>query len=314
MADPELSAEDALMESAGNFMFGSEETPQEPVAEVPAEEPTEVVEEEYEAGQEPQPEGDEVEMVEVQVGEQIIEAPPEIAEILQKHEGMEAAYTEKTQKVAQDRKQLEVNLGLMQQEQAKYEFAASVQDELLQQRMLEEQIQQGQLTLQQHGGTMDPGQYQQWYSAIETAKMQKEAVEKSVATKYQDFQQAQEQSTQEFLSKSTESLKQSIPGWDDAHWGEAKECGIASGYSAAELDQLIDPRAKSILWKAAQYDKIQSGTRPALKKVVAAPRAGTRKAMSKETGDKLNLRKKLKSDNRSDADKAALIGESLKII
>lgn len=305
-----LSAEEALMEQSGNFLFGEE--PTETPVEEPVTESVEEPDEEYEAGQEPQVEGDD-ELVEVEYNGQIIEAPPEIAEVLQKAESMDSDYTQKTQALSAERKQFETTVAELQQQKQQYEFAASIQDDLTQAYMYEQQIEQAQNLLTQQASSLTAPEFQQVQAGIADLKHKRDSLVQSLTTKQQEFQQSQEQAHAELLNKGTETLRSMIPGWNEQHQAEVRQYALDSGFTEAEIAGVVDPRQVNTLWKAAQYDKLKSGAKPAVAKL-AQVKPKSRNPMSKETGGKLNLRKKLKSSKHSAADKAAMIGESISII
>jgi len=127
------------------------------------------------------------------------------------------------------------------------------------------------------------------------------------------LQQAHEQTLTELMTKSTEGLRQKIPGWNDESEGKLKAYALAQGIPEQTYNAVVDPLEKLILHKAMQFDVLQSGVKSAVKTVQNAPtiRPKSRSPMPKETQDRLNLRKKIKNPNRSAKDKGVLIGEDI---
>jgi hypothetical protein len=88
---------------------------------------------------------------------------------------------------------------------------------------------------------------------------------------------------------------------------------LSNGFTEAEIAQVVDPREVEVLYKASLYDALKEGAAPAVKKVLGAPKITpkARQPMSKDVGDSLNLRKRLKSDKLSNSEKASALGDHL---
>jgi len=134
----------------------------------------------------------------------------------------------------------------------------------------------------------------------------------SITGKQAEHQQAQQQSHEELLKKGTEVLTQKIPNWGKESQEKLKDYAVSLGFSEAQVNSLVDPIQVETLWKASQYDALQEGKTAAVKKVQTAPtiKPKSRNPMPKEVGDKLNLRKKMKS-NQTNKAKANALGDHL---
>ncbi len=315
--DNQAAAEDAV----ATMLFGPEGDQVEPEVtekvEIPEEETPETEEEfEYEAGQEPTPEGDDTEetqeetdLVEFEFDGQLLEAPVAIKEALMRQQD----YTQKTQAVAEDRKTLEVQRGEVEYQQRQVQFVESVQPDLLKAQQLESQAEEAHKYLRDNIDNLSATDIEKIRLGIEDFRKERDDLVQSITNKQTEFQQAQEQAHGELLKKGTEILQQRIPGWGKEAQEQLHEYASAAGFSEAEINSLVDPRQVETLWKASQYDALQSGKAAAVKKVQAAPsiKQKSRNPMPKRTGEKLNLRKKLKSNKISNSDKASLVGEDL---
>ncbi len=308
-------------EDIGAMFLGEEPETEEVVEEVQeeAEEEVEEVEEvaaeddseDSDTTEDPEPVESNDDLVEVEYEGQLIEAPKAIADALMR----QADYTQKTQEVATQRKEVETALGLVEQQKLQYEFAQSVQPKVLEAQQLESQADQYRKYLKTaiDSGELDALQMQRVQMEISELESNRDKIVAEINNQTDEFQQAQEQSRQELLNKGTEVLKQTIPGWGEEAQKQLRDYALGSGFTEQEVNSLIDPRQVTTLWKASQYDVLQSGKSAAVKKVQDAPtiKPKARDPMPQETKDKLNLRKKLQSNKISSRDKQKLVAEDL---
>jgi len=303
-------------EKIGDFLFGPEEIQEaaeeealEPAPETEDVEPVEEGEESEEEVEASEDEESDDDVVEVEFEGEIIEAPKKIAEALMR----QSDYTKKTQEVAEQRKLIETRQGEIENLQKQYEFAQEVQPDMLKVQQFDAQIEEAGKYLKDNLDNLSDKDIMKIRMAIDETRQEREQLVHSLQSKTQEFQQAQEQSRQELLKKGTEVLRSRIPNWGEKHQKAVREFALNSGYAEQELNNLIDPRHVEVLWKASEYDRLKSGATPAVQKVSGAPtiKPKSRNPMPKERGDKLNLRKALKSPKKSDKDKANLLGHHI---
>ena len=302
-------AQAAAEEAVADMIFGPEETPEEYVPDpkpVPEGDEPEETEEEVEATEE-EVEGDPI--VEFEWNGQLIEAPTSIKESLMRQQD----YTQKTQEISAQRKAIEVTLGEVELRKQQYDFAQSIQGDLLKAQQLEATANEAREYIKNNLDNLPQSDVMKWQMAIEDARRERDELVQSLTAKQREHQQAQEQAHVELLNKGTEVLRSKIPGWGEDGQKQVRDYALNAGFTEAELSGVVDPRQVETLWKAAQYDSLQAGKTAAVKTVQNAPtiKSKSRNPMPKETQDKLNLRKKLKSDKVSNQDKASLIGESI---
>ena len=297
-----VDAKQAAEEKFANFAFGPEEAdlPKEEV-----EEPTEEVEAQEEDTEEveaaPEEEQPEETVVEIEVDGELLEVPEKYKDYFLRQQD----YTQKTQAIADERRQVEVLQGQAQQKLEEFEFAQSVWDDVILAQQKNAEAEQWTQYLKDNIDALSATDIEKVRMAREEALTEAQNIATQVQQKQNEFQQSREQSFTELLNKGTEVLKQRIPGWGEDHQGQVRDYGLKAGFSEQELNTVIDPRQVEVLWKAAQYDALQEGKTAAVKKVQSAPKikAKSRQPMQKEVGDKLNLRKKLKNPNKSPSDK-----------
>ena len=314
MSTEQTTAEEAV----ADILFGPEETPEETPVEdeeyqpdpKPVEEGEEAEPEEVEAQEVEEVEGDPI--VEFEWNGQLIEAPTSIKDSLM----LQQDYTQKTQDLAASRKELEVRAESINRVNQQYEFAQSIQKEVLQAHQMQGQIDEAKKYLRSNvgqGDDLSAVQIEQIRLAIDEQQDRLSGIVNSIQSKSSEFQQAQEQSLTELLNKSTEVLRQKVPGWGDSQEAEIKDYALSQGIPEQTYNSVVDPLEKLILYKAMQYDALQQAKPGAVKKVQDAPtiKRKSRNPMPKGTQDKLNLRKKIKNPNKPASEKATAIGEHL---
>ena len=288
---------DQIAESLGDIFHPEDITEEEVVEEV--DEGLDEIEEPEQSDDDEQDEPLEaIDEVEVELDGDVFLAPKKVAEALMRNKD----YTEKTQSLAAQRKEAEILQGEVTLRSEQFRFAQQVQPDLMMAQQLGSEADQFHQYLKDNIDTLSSVEVTKLQMAISEKRAERDNVIASVRTKQTEFQQAQEQSHGELLKKGTEVLRQKIPGWGEAQQKQVRSQGLAEGFTEAELSGVADPRQVLVLWKAAQYDALKSGAKPAVKAVQSAPSIKTksRNPMSPEKGRELNLRKKMKSTNLTD--------------
>ena len=248
-------------------------------------------------------------LVEFEFEGQLIEAPTVIKEALMR----QSDYTQKTQDLAAQRKAVEVVQGEVETVKKQYEFAQSVQPDILKAQQLEATVDEYGKYLREHVENLSSAETMKIQLAIEDAKKQRDEIVGGLNQKQQEFQQAQEQAHEELLNKGTEILRSKFPNWGEDAQKQVREYALNLGFSEAEISGVVDPRQVETLYKASMYDALQAGKSAAVQKVQEAPRVASkaRNPMPKETQDKLNLRKKLKSNKLTQREKTNAVIEDI---
>jgi hypothetical protein len=149
--------------------------------------------------------------------------------------------------------------------------------------------------------------------AIDDTRVERDTLMTALQRKGNEFQQANEQTRKELMDKSTEVLRQKVPGWNDESEGQLKAYALTLGIPEQSYDSVVDPVEKMILHKAMQFDALQTGKAAAVKKVVSTPsiKAKSRNPMPGDVKAKLNLRKSLKNPKLSSKAKARKIQDAM---
>jgi hypothetical protein len=169
----------------------------------------------------------------------------------------ERDYTQKSQSLAEQRRNTELMLEQARIGRMNEEFATETRQEQEQLRALDWALQQ---PVDWSSMTTDEAfrrklQLDQW-------KDEKSRIEKALGEKRQQFgQKVQEQFTK-LRQQSLETISKRIPGWTDATAKQIREHALSEGYTDAELGSIIDPRHVTTLWKAQQYDALKAKATP----------------------------------------------------
>lgn len=237
---PQTSVEERI---EGMFTRGVGQPETEPAAEQPAEvEPQEVEPAEQEPTQQ------EPEVAEVEIDGETYQVPTKIKDRFIHH----ADYTRKTQELAEARR---VVAASEQQFKLQSAFQQSVGDEVAQVKAIESQLAQyAKLDWQ----AMDTDQLVRTKHQLDQLKDAKAEIEKSLQAKHGEFQQKVQQARQQAIESGRKYVEQRIKGFNDKTAQEIVAFGQAEGYTPEELQGSTDPRFVVTLWKAQQWDKLQS--------------------------------------------------------
>lgn len=181
-------------------------------------------------------------------------------------------YTQKTQKLAEDRKAVEtLTQTLKAQEQA---FAQQVQvqsaltQDIAKVTALDSQISQYQNLDWQQLSNTDPVEAQKLFFSYTQLKTQREQAVAEAQQKQQAFVQLQTQTRAKQVELGQAVLQKEIPGWGPELAKSLVSVGKEYGFKDEELATLTDPRAVKLLHDAAQWRKFQA-EKPAVDKKVA---------------------------------------------
>jgi hypothetical protein len=203
----------------------------------------------------------------------------------------ESDYTKKTQEVADQRKQVEYQAAQLKLAESERQFAETVRPELTTLMQLDQQLAQFKALDWNNLSTDEAFRYKLTHDQL---KEQKAALESELGSKRARFDQEMQAAYREMLDKGIETLKRSIPNFGEGTAKEIVEYAERDGYTKDEVAQIIDPRYIKTLWKAAQYDRLQSqskATASTLQKVAPIGKAAPSNPMSPQTKDYLNYRK-----------------------
>ena len=248
--ETEVSPEDKLTAA-----FERQEQAQKaPKVEEP-EEPEETEDEpEAKAEDEPEEEGEEIEVD----GEKYV-VPAKLKDAFLKNKD----YTEKTQKVAAERKELEERQKAVQQSEqlnrAMFSKAVEIQ-------AIDNQIEAYKNIDWQALANSDPSQAVKLDLSLRGLQAQRAKAERDLQEAVTLERQATGQRRQQMLERGASELSRDIKGWGPELSKSIAETGRSHGYSDAELEQ-VTPRDIKVLNKARLWDELMKSKSETAKKV-----------------------------------------------
>ena len=181
-------------------------------------------------------------------------------------------YTKKSQAVAEERKVVEA-------ERQRIEEARYLRDQYAERLQVIEQMlnQQPETENLDYLKETDPIGYAVKVAELSQREKQLAQVRAEQARIYDQQQREQQEQLGQVVQAESRKLAEVIPEYADPQKGETlrrelREFGVKAGFSEQELANVYDSRAVLTLWKAMQYDKLQSAKPGITKKVNEAPK------------------------------------------
>ena len=181
-------------------------------------------------------------------------------------------YTKKSQAVAEERKAVEA-------EKARIEEARYLRDQYAERLQVIEQMlnQQPETENLDYLKETDPIGYAVKVAELSQREKQLAQVRAEQARIAEQQQREQQEQLGQVVQAESRKLAEVIPEYADPQKGETlrrelREFGLKAGFSDQELANVYDSRAVLTLYKAMQYDKLQSAKPSITKKVNEAPK------------------------------------------
>jgi hypothetical protein len=181
-------------------------------------------------------------------------------------------YTKKSQAVAEERKVVEA-------ERQRIEEARYLRDQYAERLQVIEQMlnQQPETENLDYLKETDPIGYAVKVAELSQREKQLAQVRAEQARIAEQQQREQQEQLGQVVQAESRKLAEVIPEYADPQKGETlrrelREFGVKAGFSEQELANVYDSRAVLTLWKAMQYDKLQSAKPGITKKVNEAPK------------------------------------------
>jgi hypothetical protein len=214
-------------------------------------------------------------------------------------------YTRKTQDLSEQRKSLDHMREVATNAQLEKIFGDSVSQEHQELSVIDAYLQQVKALDWQ---SMTSEQLLRHKIEVDNIKERRQALQDSISGKRNHFNNEVKTKMGEMRSKARELATKSIPGFNEETEKAMRAFAMSEGLTESEVDNvLLDPRSYKVLWKAAQFDKVQAGTAKAVEKATPVLKPGAaNERMPAKTATDLNLRKEMKSAKTS-GDKARII-------
>jgi hypothetical protein len=283
-----------------------EQTPLEAEAE-----DTEEVESE-EAADEPNDEAEEEEQSKDEVpailklkvnGEDVEKPLDEVVALAQ--QGLD--YTQKTQQVAEQRKELEAYAQQIQMQEQAFQQQVQLNNVLIEDvakiTTLDQQLSQYSNVNWQELSDNDFVEAQKHFFTYNQLQQERSQLVSQFEAKKQQIAAQQSQLMADRVAKGKEVLAKEIPGWSQETTQQLVTVGKEYGFSDAELNSIVDPRHVKVLHDAMQWRKLQQNSSVKKKVSSAKPvvRPGAKDTKAEATSNVRNLREQLRKTGKSDA-------------
>jgi len=289
-----------------------ERKPQE--AEAEATEPTDEVESDEEAVDDaPDDQSEEEEQSQDEVpailklkvnGEEVEKPLDEVVALAQ--QGLD--YTQKTQQVAEQRKELETYAEQIKAQEQAFQQQVQLNNVLIEDvakiTALDQQLNQYANVNWQQLSDSDFVEAQKLFFTYNQLQQERSTLVSQFEAKKQQVVQSQTQLMAEKIAKGKEILAKEIPNWSPETNQALLSTGKEYGFSDAELNSIVDPRHVKVLHDAMQWRKLQQKDSIVKKKVSSAKpvvKPGAKDTKAEANSNHRQLREQLRKTGKSDA-------------
>ena len=283
-----------------------EQTPLEAEAEateeVESEEATEEPDEEVEEEEQSQDEVPAILKLKVN-GEDVEKPLDEVVALAQ--QGLD--YTQKTQQVAEQRKELEAYAESIKAQEQAFQEQMQLNNVLIEDvakiTSLDQQLNQYANVNWQQLSDNDFVEAQKLFFSYNQLQTERSQLVSQFEAKKQQVVQKQSQLMAEKIAKGKEVLAKEIPNWSPETNQALLSTGKDYGFSDAELNSIVDPRHVKVLHDAMQWRKLQQNSVVKKKVSNAKPvvKPGSKDTKAEANSNHRQLRESLRKTGKSDA-------------
>jgi hypothetical protein len=283
-----------------------EQTPLEAEAEateeVESEEATEEPDEEVEEEEQSQDEVPAILKLKVN-GEDVEKPLDEVVALAQ--QGLD--YTQKTQQVAEQRKELEAYAESIKAQEQAFQEQMQLNNVLIEDvakiTSLDQQLNQYANVNWQQLSDNDFVEAQKLFFTYNQLQQERSQLVSQFEAKKQQVVQKQTQLMSEKIAKGKEILAKEIPNWSPETNQALLSTGKDYGFSDAELNSIVDPRHVKVLHDAMQWRKLQQNSTVKKKVSSAKPvvKPGSKDTKAEANSNHRQLREQLRKTGKSDA-------------
>ena len=216
-------------------------------------------------------------------------------------------YTQKTQQVAEQRKELEDYAKGIQAQEAIFRQEVELQNvlinEVAQITSLDQKLAAYQNVNWQQLSDNDFVEAQKLFFTYNQLQQDRNQLVSQFEAKKQEVVQKQTQLMSEKIAKGKEVLAKEIPNWSPETNQALLSTGKDYGFSDAELNSIVDPRHVKVLHDAMQWRKLQKNSTVKNKISNAKPvvKPGAKDSKNEANSNHRNLREQLRKTGKSDA-------------
>jgi hypothetical protein len=216
-------------------------------------------------------------------------------------------YTQKTQQVAEQRKELEAYAEQIKMQEQAFQEQMQLNNVLIEDvakiTALDQQLTQYGNVNWQELSDNDFVEAQKHFFTYNQLQQQRSQLVSQFEAKKQQIAGHQAQLMSERIAKGKEVLAKEIPGWSQETTQKLVSVGKEYGFSDAELNSIVDPRHVKVLHDAMQWRKLQQNSSVKKKVSSAKPvvRPGAKDTKAEANSNVRNLRESLRRTGKSDA-------------
>ena len=259
---------------------------------------------EAEAEEEEQSEEDEVPAIlKLKVNGEEVEKPlDEVVALAQ--QGLD--YTQKTQQVAEQRKELEAYAEQIKAQEQAFQEQMQLNNVLIEDvakiTALDQQLNQYANVNWQELSDSDFVEAQKHFFTYNQLQQQRSQLVSQFEAKKQEVVSKQTQLMAEKIAKGKEILAKEIPNWSPETNQALLSTGKEYGFSDAELNAIVDPRHVKVLHDAMQWRKLQQNSTVKKKVSSAKPvvKPGAKDTKAEANSNARQLREQLRKTGKSD--------------
>jgi hypothetical protein len=271
--------------------------PEQPEAEAPTEQQTAPQEEAPESEAQP-------EFQEIEYEGKTYQVPPEIKDAILR----QSDYTRKTTEVSERQRALEQKELQHKAFESERRFHETVKADINLIQEIDFQIKQWK-SVDVTG--MSSEELWKISRQVDQLKDQRQQLSNGINGKWSGFQQEQQGLMQQARAKAEEFVSKAVKGWGPEVQKALTDYGVAQGYTNEELSQLsVDARYVNTLWKAQQFDKLQTQQIQGKVKTLPTVKPGSSNPMPQNVKDQFAYKKQMSSAKTS-SQKAAVIQKRL---
>ena len=274
----------------------------EATEEVESEEATEEPDEEVEEEEQSQDEVPAILKLKVN-GEDVEKPLDEVVALAQ--QGLD--YTQKTQQVAEQRKELEAYAESIKAQEQAFQEQMQLNNVLIEDvakiTSLDQQLNQYANVNWQQLSDNDFVEAQKLFFSYNQLQTERSQLVSQFEAKKQQVVQKQSQLMAEKIAKGKEVLAKEIPNWSPETNQALLSTGKDYGFSDAELNSIVDPRHVKVLHDAMQWRKLQQNSVVKKKVSNAKPvvKPGSKDTKAEANSNHRKLRESLRRTGKSDA-------------
>jgi hypothetical protein len=216
-------------------------------------------------------------------------------------------YTQKTQQVAEQRKELEAYAQQIQMQEQAFQEQMQLNNVLIEDvakiTSLDQQLNQYANVNWQQLSDNDFVEAQKLFFTYNQLQQERSQLVSQFEAKKQQVVQKQTQLMSEKIAKGKEILAKEIPNWSPETNQALLSTGKDYGFSDAELNSIVDPRHVKVLHDAMQWRKLQQNSTVKKKVSSAKPvvKPGSKDTKAEANSNHRNLREQLRKTGKSDA-------------